>query len=107
MAADLRSYFGDTPPAEMAKALGLTVRQSTGDPIRGGVLFYAEFCEKTSEILLFREALRLLRAGLERETVARHFKAIDLAQVFVAHELYHYAESAANSSGPQSRAAIV
>jgi hypothetical protein len=95
IAADLRSRFGDTPPDGIARALGLTVRESTGDPIRGGVLVYAEYCEKTSEILLFREALRLLWTGLENVTAAHSFKATDLVQMFVAHELYHYVEVAA------------
>jgi hypothetical protein len=100
LATDLRDRFGDLPPDGMAKALGLVLRETNDDPVRGGVLFYAEYCEKTSEILLFRQALRLLRTGLDEETAARHFKPIDLMQLFVAHELYHYAAAAARRYRP-------
>jgi hypothetical protein len=92
-AARLRNRFGQVTPRSIANQLGLVIRESDESALRGSALFYAEYCRKQSEIVLFRRALLPLQAALADSDVARHFNVADLSGVFIAHELYHHVES--------------
>lgn len=91
-AACLRNSFGEAAPQEIAHQLGLAIRESDDDALRGSGLFYAEYCPKQSEIVLFRRALLSLQTALADPDVACHFNVADLASVFIVHELYHHLE---------------
>lgn len=106
-ADDLCSRFGSLTPEGYASRLGVAVHTTDRDPLRGDQLLYAEYCDKSSEILLYQRALDHLRSATENDVAGRYFGGLNVSSLFIAHELYHCVEARRRESPIARRHRVV
>lgn len=92
-ARHFRSRFGTSKPNEIANQLGLTIETTDSDPLVGSIWRFAEYRLRPPGILLYRHGIALLERELCGAAAARLIGQLGPRDVFIAHELYHHAET--------------
>ena len=92
----LRAAEGTADPFSLARHLGVAVTWSDEPPALGAIVLIAEYAPRPPAIRLFAESVDRISAALP---------SLPVADVYVAHELYHHLEAA--GLGPASELARV
>jgi hypothetical protein len=92
-ANNLRSRFAGCSPEQIARALGLPVETTDGDPMVGSIWRFAEYRPRPPRIVLYSRSMRLLERSLTGARAAQLLGAATPRDVFIAHELYHHIEA--------------
>lgn len=90
-AKDLRKRFPTLTPRDVARELRVSIETTDDDPMVGSIWRFAEYRPRPPHIMLYNRGI----APLER-TLASSERLLGRAtprDVFVAHELYHHAET--------------
>src|SRR3954462_2015006 len=92
-ARQFRNRFVTSKPHEIANQLGLTIETTDSDPLVGSIWRFAEYRARPPGILLYRHGIALLEHELCGAGAARLIGHAAPRDVFIAHELYHHAET--------------
>jgi hypothetical protein len=92
-ARQFRNRFATSKPNEIANQLGLTIETTDSDPLVGSIWRFAEYRARPPGILLYRHGIALLEDKLCGAAAARLIGHAAPRDVFIAHELYHHAET--------------
>jgi hypothetical protein len=91
-ARDLRERFPVLTPQQVARELRVPIQTTNDDPMVGSIWRFAEYRPRPPRIMLYDRAI----APLERTLAGPLIELLGRAtprDVFVAHELYHHAET--------------
>ena len=89
----LQERFPGRTPCELAHELGLPVETTDDDPMVGTLWRFAEYRPRPPRIVLYNRGLAPLERTLTGGLAAELLGQATPRQVFVAHELYHHAET--------------
>ena len=89
----LRKRFPSLAPHEIARELQVSVVASNDDPMVGSIWRFAEYRARPSRIVLYTRGLAPLEHALVDNLATRLLGQATTKDVFVAHELYHHAET--------------
>jgi hypothetical protein len=89
----LQERFPGRTPCELAHELGLPVETTDDDPMVGTLWRFAEYRPRPPRIVLYNRGLAPLERTLTGSLAAELLGQATPRQVFVAHELYHHAET--------------
>jgi hypothetical protein len=92
-ARDLRRRFPGLSPREIARELGVPIATSDDDPRVGTLWRFAEYRPRPPQIVLYARGLAPVEQVLARAPATRLLGEASVQDVFVAHELYHHAET--------------
>jgi hypothetical protein len=92
-ARSLRKSFPGLAPHEIARELQVPVVVTDDDPMVGSLWRFAEYRSRPSRIVLYKRGLAPLEEALVANLAARLLGQATTQDVFVAHELYHHAET--------------
>jgi hypothetical protein len=92
-AKSLRKRFGGLSPREIARELQVPVVAVDDDPLVGTVWRFAEYRSRPARIVLYTRGLAPLEQALVGDLATRLLGQATTQDVFIAHELYHHAES--------------
>ncbi|MBR0417709.1 MAG: hypothetical protein IJI66_00910 [Erysipelotrichaceae bacterium] len=90
-AEEYRKKFGDISLLQMAEKLGIEV-SFPKIPAKGGNVRFAEF-ETPNKMRIFTDTFDKANALIEQEKLKKRMKNIDIQEVLIGHELYHYVEN--------------
>lgn len=100
--ADIRKRYPALTPQEIARELRVAVETTDDDPMVASIWRFAEYQPRPPRIVIYNRALVPLERILAGDLAARVLGRATLQDVFVAHELFHHAESV-RSEAPISR----
>lgn len=89
----LRQRFPDLAPQQIAQELGVPIERSNDDPMVGSLWRFAEYRQHPARILIYCNGLAPLERLLVGALSDRILGQATAEDVFVAHELFHHAES--------------
>jgi hypothetical protein len=89
----LRARFPDLTPQEIAREFGVPVETVDDEPMIGSLWRFAEYRQRPPRILLYIRGIAPLGRAIARPVAARLLGQASVADVFVAHELFHHAEA--------------
>lgn len=89
----LRQRFPDLAPQQIAQELGVPIERSNDDPMIGSLWRFAEYRQHPARILIYCNGLAPLQRLLVGALSDRILGQATAEDVFVAHELFHHAES--------------
>ena len=89
-AHELREEFGSLRPSELAAHLHLSVDRPV-TPVGGGRVLFAEF-EEPDKIRVYQSAVSRAREAIAEQGLEAYFHGIDIEEILIAHELYHWVE---------------
>jgi hypothetical protein len=89
----LRARFPDLAPHQIARELGVPVEATDDDPLVGSIWRFAEYRQRPARIVLYRSGLALLDSAVAGGLAQRLLGLATPQQVFIAHELFHHAET--------------
>jgi hypothetical protein len=89
----LRARFPDLAPHQIARELGVPVEATDDDPLVGSIWRFAEYRQRPARIVLYRSGLALLDGAVAGGLAVRLLGDATPQQVFIAHELFHHAET--------------
>src|SRR5882757_2819888 len=92
-ARSLRERFSGLAPHEIARELQVPVLAIDDDPLVGSIWRFAEYRPHPPRIMLYTRGLAALEQALVDGLAARLLGRATTQDVFVAHELYHHAET--------------
>jgi hypothetical protein len=92
-ARNLRARFPDLAPEQMARELRLPIETTDADPMVGSIWRFAEYRPRPPRIVLYRSGLAPLERALIGSRATQLLGQATLADVFIAHELYHHVEA--------------
>lgn len=92
-AKTLRERFPDLAPHEMASELGVPIEATDDDPLAGSIWRFAEYRQRPARILLYSRGLAPLDRAVTGRLAVRLLGQATPQQVFIAHELFHHAET--------------
>jgi hypothetical protein len=92
-ARDLRKRFPTLTPQEVARELGVPIETTDDDPMVGSIWRFAEYRPRPPRIMLYDRGIAPLERELTNPLAKRLLGRATPRDVFVAHELYHYAEA--------------
>jgi hypothetical protein len=92
-AKDMRHRFPRLTPCEIADELQVPVETTDDDPMVGSIWRFAEYRPQPARILLYTRGLTPLERALAGSLARRLLGEATTQDVFVAHELYHHAET--------------
>jgi len=88
-----RARFPDLAPHEIARELGLPIEVTEDDPMVGSLWRFAEYRQRPARILLYSRGLAPLEREVAGALAVRLLGQATPREVFIAHELYHHAET--------------
>lgn len=89
-ADELLAQFDHAKPSEIAARLGIAIERPRV-PVGGGRVLFAEY-EEPSEIRVYQSAVANAQSAIEENNLESFFEGIDVEEVLIAHELYHWVE---------------
>jgi len=89
----LHQRFPDFTPHRIAHELGVPVEVTDDDPLVGSIWRFAEYRQRPARIVLYRSGLALLDRAIAGGLAMRLLGHATPQQVFIAHELFHHAET--------------
>jgi hypothetical protein len=89
----LRERFPDLAPHQIARELGVPVETTDDDPLVGTIWRFAEYRQRPARILLYSRGLAPLDRAVAVGLAERLLGHATPQQVFIAHELFHHAET--------------
>jgi hypothetical protein len=89
----LRERFPDLAPHEIARELRVPVEATDGDPLVGSIWRFAEYRQRPARILLYSRGLAPLDRTVAGRLAVRLLGHATPQEVFIAHELFHHAET--------------
>jgi hypothetical protein len=92
-ARDLRKRFPTLTAREVAGELGVPIETTEDDPMVGSIWRFAEYRPRPPLIMLYNRGIEPLERTLARSLIKRLLGRATPRDVFVAHELYHHAET--------------
>jgi hypothetical protein len=92
-AKTLRQRFPDLAPHEIASELGVPIEAVDDDPWVGSIWRFAEYRQRPARILLYSRGLAPLDRAIAGRLAVRLLGHATPRQVFIAHELFHHAET--------------
>jgi hypothetical protein len=92
-AKDLRRHFPGLGPREIAGELQVPVVTTDDDPLVGTIWRFAEYRSRPPQIVLYTRGLAPFEHVRTRTLATRLLGESAVQDVFVAHELYHHAET--------------
>lgn len=92
-AKGLRKRFPGLAPHEIARELQVPVVATDEAPMVGSIWRFAEYRSRPSRIILYKRGLAPLEQALVDNLATRLLGEATTQDVFVAHELYHHAET--------------
>jgi hypothetical protein len=92
-ASDVRRRFPGLGPREIADELQVPVVTTDDDPRVGTIWRFAEYRPRPPQIVLYMRGLAPFERALDRTLATRLLGEATVQDVFVAHELYHHAET--------------
>jgi hypothetical protein len=92
-ARDLQARLPGLRPCEMARELQVPVETTDEDPAVGSIWRFAEYRSRPARIVLYARGLAPLERALSGNLAAGLLDKATVQDVFVAHELYHHAET--------------
>jgi hypothetical protein len=92
-AEDFRKRFPGSSPREIARELQVPVVATDDDPLVGTIWRFAEYRSRPTRIVLYTRGLAPLEQVLVGDLAAQLLGEATTQDVFIAHELYHHAES--------------
>src|SRR5262249_36387945 len=92
-AKDLRRRFPGLPPREIAGELDVDIVTTDDDPLVGTIWRYAEYRPRPPQIVLYTRGLAPVEHVIAGTAARRLLGEAALQDVFIAHELYHHAET--------------
>jgi hypothetical protein len=92
-AKNIRARFPDFTPEQIAHQLRVPITTTDADPMVGSIWRFAEYRPRPPRIVLYSSGLAPLERALIGPRAAQLLGQATLADVFVAHELYHHIEA--------------
>lgn len=92
-AEGLRKRFPDSTLQQIACELDVRIVATDDDPLVSSVWRFAEYRPRPPRILLYSRGLAPLQRALGGPLASRLLGRATLQDVFIAHELYHHAET--------------
>jgi len=89
----LRERFPGLPAHEIARELQVPVLAIDDDPLVGSIWRFAEYRPRPPRIMLYTRGLAPIEQALVGNLATRFLGRATTQDVFVAHELYHHAET--------------
>ncbi len=92
-AKNVRARFPDLTPEQIARQLRVPIETTDADPMVGSIWRFAEYRPRPPRIVLYSSGLAPLERALSGPRAAPLLGQATLADVFIAHELYHHIEA--------------
>ena len=92
-ARDLRARFRDLALEQMTHELRLPIETTDADPMIGSIWRFAEYRPRPPCIVLYSRGLAPLERALSGPRATQLLGQATVADVFIAHELYHHVEA--------------
>lgn len=89
----LRQRFPDLTPRGISRELGVPVEATDDDPMVGSIWRFAEYRPRPPRILLYSRGLAALDRAVAGPLAGQLRGHATIQDVFVAHELFHHAET--------------
>ncbi len=89
-AQQMRSMYGEKTCLQISRELGLTVL-FLEKPLGGGKVLFAQYKEP-DEITVFTDCTEKARQAFESQELPDSFRKMDVQEILIAHELFHYLE---------------
>ena len=88
-----RERFPELAPQAIAREIRLPIEAIDDDPMIGSLWRFAEYQQRPARILLYSRGLAPLDCVVKGALALRLLGQATTQQVFIAHELYHHAET--------------
>lgn len=92
-ARNLQARFPGRTPRELARELQVPIETTDDDPMVGSIWRFAEYRPRPPRIMLYNRGLAPLEHSLTGTLATRLLGRATPRDVFIAHELYHHAET--------------
>lgn len=92
-AEDFRKRFPGSAPRGIARQLQVPIVATDDDPLVGSIWRFAEYRSRPPRIVLYTRGLAPLEQALAGDRGTQWLGQATTQDVFIAHELYHHAET--------------